>query len=42
MQGFGPRDEVLAALRRAGEQAMERVRKAANAASVAPEAGAQP
>lgn len=48
MQGFGPRDEVLAALRQAGEQAMDRVRKAANqpvsrrrdaenAASVAPE-----
>jgi len=52
MQGFGPRDEVLAALRKAGEQAMDRVRKAANqpvsrgrdaenAASVAPE-GASP
>lgn len=48
MQGFGPRDEVLAALRQAGEQAMDRVRKAANqpvsrrrdaenAASVAPQ-----
>lgn len=42
MQGFGARDEVLAALRQAGEQAMERVRKAANAASVAPEASPQP
>jgi ATP-binding cassette subfamily C exporter for protease/lipase len=52
MQGFGPRDEVLAALRQAGEQAMDRVRKAANqpvsrrrdaenAASVAPQ-GADP
>ena len=42
MQGFGARDEVLAALRQAGEQAMERVRKAANAASVAPGASPQP
>jgi ATP-binding cassette subfamily C exporter for protease/lipase len=30
MQGFGPRDEVLAALRQAGEQAVDRIRKAAN------------
>ncbi|KLN52079.1 type I secretion system permease/ATPase [Variovorax paradoxus] len=53
MQGFGARDEVLAALRQAGEQAMDRVRKAANqpvsrrrdaenAASAAPEASPQP
>lgn len=42
MQGFGARDEVLAALRQAGEQAMDRLRKAANAASVAPEARPQP
>ena len=53
MQGFGPREEVLAALRQAGEQAVDRIRKAANqpvsrrrdadnAASVAPEASPQP
>ncbi|MGJ3704378.1 type I secretion system permease/ATPase [Variovorax sp. AFSI2.2] len=53
MQGFGPRDEVLAALRQAGEQAVDRIRKAANqpvsirrnaenAASVTPEASPQP
>lgn len=52
MQGFGARDEVLAALRKAGEQAVDRMRKAANqpvsrrrdagnAASVAPEASPQ-
>jgi ATP-binding cassette subfamily C exporter for protease/lipase len=53
MQGFGARDEVLAALQKAGEQAMDRIRKAANqpvsrqrdadnAASVAPEPSPQP
>jgi ATP-binding cassette subfamily C exporter for protease/lipase len=53
MQGFGARDEVLAALRQAGEQAADRMRKAANqpvsrqrdaenAASVVPEASPQP
>jgi ATP-binding cassette subfamily C exporter for protease/lipase len=30
MQAFGARDEVLAALRQAGEQAVDRMRKAAN------------
>ena len=30
MQGFGARDEVLAALRQAGQQAVDRMRKAAN------------
>jgi len=53
VQEFGARDEVLAALRQAGEQAMDRIRKAANQpvsrgrdarneAKVAPAANAQP
>lgn len=33
MQAFGPRDEVLAALRQAGDQAADRARKAANSAA---------
>ncbi len=33
MQAFGPRDEILAALRQAGDQAADRTRKAANSAA---------